>query len=54
MFCDYGLDLEALTNDNILYEIYEWNNDLMDAQRQEHKYLGAMFELEQEKKFNKY
>ena len=33
VFCDYGLDLEELTNDRILEEVVEWNNDLLDAQR---------------------
>ena len=32
----------------------EWNNDLLDAQREENKYFEAMTKLEKEKKFSKY
>ena len=54
VFVDYGLDLDKLNNDSIAQEIYEWNNDLLDAQREEHKYYGAMLELQNKKKFDRY
>lgn len=53
-FCDYGLDLEDLTNDGILAEINEWNTSMLDAQRKEDEYFGAMKRLEVEKKFSRY
>ena len=54
VFVDYGLDLDKLNNDSIVQEIYEWNEDLLDAQREEHKYYGAMLELQNKKKFDRY
>lgn len=30
-FCDYGLDLEQLNNDNIVEQIHEWNGQMLDA-----------------------
>lgn len=53
-FCDYGLDIQELSNDGVLAEITEWNSKMLDAQRREQPYQGAMFRLEKEKKFNKY
>lgn len=44
-FCDYGLDIEELSNAGILEEITEWNGKMLDAQRKEDLYLGAMKKL---------
>ncbi len=44
-FCDYGLDLDELSNDGILTEINEWNGEMLDAQRKEDEYRGAMMKL---------
>jgi hypothetical protein len=32
-FCDYGLDLDELSNEGIVQEITEWNGNMLDAQR---------------------
>lgn len=53
-FCDYGLDLDELTNEGIVSEITEWNGSMLDAQRKEDVYEGAMMKLAKEKRFNKY
>lgn len=53
-FCDYGLDIQELSNEGVLESITEWNAKMLDAQRKEDKYQGAMTRLSKEKKFNKY
>lgn len=53
-FCDYGLDLDELSNEGIVTEITEWNGNMLDAQRKEQEYLGAMMRLTKEKRFSKY
>ena len=45
-FCDYGLDIQEISNDGVLTEITEWNGSMLDAQRKEEEYQGAMFRLE--------
>ena len=45
-FCDYGLDIQDISNDGLLTEITEWNGSMLDAQRKEEEYKGAMFRLE--------
>lgn len=35
-------------------EINEWNSTMLDAQRRQDEYKGAMLRLEKEKKFSKY
>jgi hypothetical protein len=53
-FMDYGLDMDDMSNDGVLTEIHEWNGKMLDAQRKEEDYRGAMVRLEKEKKFGKY
>lgn len=32
-FCDYGIDLEELNNEQVLESIITWNKRMLDAQR---------------------